>query len=111
LISGTGNPCGVSDSNLCHSYACALGSGVARVRSTPSATISSPQTTIVWELAGFVDVMRCELVRDRSGGYALGLHMGDELILAEWWHDEPSALRRANEIQQRLLSRGWLPRD
>ena len=61
----------------------------------------------LWTLAGFVDVMRCELAAYPEG-CALGLRMGDELILAELWPDVQQARARAGELRNRLLTRGWI---
>jgi hypothetical protein len=64
----------------------------------------------LWTLAGFADVMRCELA-ESPAGYALGLRMGDEIILAELWPDAEQAKARAEELRARLLARGWPERD
>jgi hypothetical protein len=66
-------------------------------------------TVIRWALAGFVDVMRCELT-ETPVGCALGLRMGDELILAELWPSVEDAQARAEDLRGRLLRRGWLER-
>jgi hypothetical protein len=65
---------------------------------------------IEWTLAGFVDVTRCELVETPSS-CAVGLQMGDELILAELWPSVEQARARAGELRARLLARGWIERD
>jgi hypothetical protein len=65
---------------------------------------------IVWELSSFVEAMRCEL-KETAEGFALGLRMGDELILTELLPDEQQARRRASELRTRMMQRGWLERQ
>jgi hypothetical protein len=62
---------------------------------------------IAWTLAGFVDLMRCELA-ETPAGCTLGLRMGNELILAELWPSVEQARARAEDLRHRLLARGWL---
>lgn len=64
---------------------------------------------IEWSLAGFTDVMHCEVV-EAPGGCAVGLRMGDELILAELWPNVERARTCARELRTRLLARGWVER-
>jgi hypothetical protein len=60
-------------------------------------------TEIRWTLAGFVDVIRCELA-EAPAGYALGLRMGDELILAELW---PNVEQAPGTGAERLFDSSW----
>ena len=53
---------------------------------------------------------RCE-TEETAGGCALGLLMGDELILAELWPSAENARARALALRAHLLTRGWLEQD
>lgn len=64
---------------------------------------------ILWTLAGFVDVIHCELA-EAPIGCALGLRVGHEQILSYLWPDAEQAHARARELRARLLARGWLER-
>jgi hypothetical protein len=66
------------------------------------------RTTIIWRLAGFVDVTTCEIV-ETPNGVALGLRMGNDLILAELWPTVEEAAMRASALRARLSARGWVP--
>jgi hypothetical protein len=60
---------------------------------------------VLWTLAGFADVWRCELE-----DCAIGLFMGHELFLAELWPSAEDARARARALRAQLLARGWLER-
>jgi hypothetical protein len=64
----------------------------------------------LWTLSGFAEVMRCATI-ETPNGCALGLFMGDELVLAELWPTVEDACERAQALRVRLLARGWLERD
>jgi hypothetical protein len=66
------------------------------------------RSKVVWRLAGFVDVTTCEIV-ETPNGVAVGLRMGDELILAELLPGVEEATIRARGLRAKLSARGWVP--
>jgi hypothetical protein len=59
-----------------------------------------------WRLHGPVDDMSCAIA-PTTGGFALAMRHGRELILAEFYARLESATRRADQLRSRLRDRGW----